>query len=82
MSLIQRDGAYKVHLANFSHQVGEGLHSASKQRLTRLDMEKESQYGGWVAPRGSVNVQKTDGRALSCQLRRWSGRQARDKRCK
>lgn len=52
MSLIQRDGAYKVHLANFSRQSGggaggewEGGHFEDKERLTRLEMEKESQYG-------------------------------------
>lgn len=54
MSLIQRDGAYKVHLANFSHQVGGGGwggegrregHFENKEPLTRLEMGKESQYG-------------------------------------
>lgn len=85
MSLIQRDGAYKVHLANFSCQVGRGvgegrLHFEKKERLTRLEMEKESQYGAGESAAGWHRGGTVDERKTTVAPRAVSGVAVRERR--
>lgn len=46
MSLIQRDGAYKVHLANFAHQVGGAVQWGGGRvgRVGGLHFEKKGAF--------------------------------------